>query len=332
MFLGEYLDKPEVTEIEKSLTKENFLEKATEAYRIIFEEEPHPAVFSGWKFFDTRREMAEDRYGKFDKYPFMDVELMEKGFHIFRMIFARHAGDLRGEGMEGFDNGIGIFKFEDYADNNFLTKVREEIEKFPNIENLQPVNTVANLKDGDFPNITGLVKKSDIFDRLCTAVRRDPNDKAVQDFYMKTTYVQKVDSAPGNGDIQKVCHSDVFFPCIKYWYFPYDVEPEDGPFTFGEYSIKLTKKILDFHYRESVAVVKGTWDRSRNKGHGEGSFRALDQDLSDMDIELKGQPVKANTLVMANVSGFHCRGEVTRRHVRSAIHGAIRMEDCFSVA
>ena len=129
-----------------------------------------------------------------------------------------------------------------------------------------------------------------------------------------------------------VAKSPLVFPCIKYWYFPYDVEPEDGPFTFGEYSTQLTRKILDFHYRESVAVVKGTWDRSRNKGHGEGSFRALEQDLSDMDIELKGQPVKANTLVMANVSGFHCRGEVTRRHVRSAIHGAIRMEDCFSVA
>ena len=317
MYFGDYFDNPNITEIEKSLSKDNFKTKMEEAYRLHFDSEPHPDVFTGYKFFN--------------KEPFTNVQLMEQGLHVFRMIFARHAGKIREEGYDWFDDGIGVMHFEDYCDNEFVNKIRKEIDLLPISENKQPFNTVQALEAQDYPSIVQLVKESDIFDRCCKSVRRSTESIDAQEYYLNTTFVQRVDNSPTDGDIQKVCHSDIFFPAVKFWYFPYDVNEDDGPFMYGEHSPTLTHRIIDFHYRESVNVVKGTWDREkRNKGHGEGSFRALPADLEDMGVELKAQPVKANSLVIANVSGFHCRGNTKFRSVRSSVHGAIRLEDCFA--
>ena len=51
-----------------------------------------------------------------------------------------------------------------------------------------------------------------------------------------------------------------------------------------------------------------------------------------MQFELEPVPVKANTLVIANVSGFHSRGEVTTEYVRNAIHGSIRIDNPFQIS
>ena len=302
--------------IEDSLTNENFLDQATAAYKIVFGEKPDPVVFTGHKFFLT----------KVVHPVFARVDLMEKGLHIFRLVFARYAHNLRRKGFKDFDSkGIKIY-------NNFLSKtahqnVLDEILKFPLSENIQPSNNRDIISK--YANLENTIQNTKIFNTCVKAVHREETDEAAQAHFAKTTYIQRLVNAPKNGDIQKVCHSDVFYPCVKYWYFPEEVTIENGPFMYAKGSTQITDEMLDFFYRESVAVTKGDWDLSRNKGHGEGSFRALPEDLKDMNLKLEPVTVKANSLVIADTSGFHCRGEAAKKNIRSALHGAIRVETAF---
>lgn len=302
-----------VLSLEKSLTKHNFMVNAREVYRVIFNEEPDPVVFTGHKFFLT----------KVVKQPFTRIDLMEKGLHPFRMIFARYAERFRHPGNSQFDTN-GIIVYEDFLDDSFHKLIKNEIERFPLFENIQSANNYDAMKK--YNGLYSLINDTELFDYCVNAAHRNVDDVSAQDYFIKTSYVQRLENIPNNGDIQKVCHSDVFYPCVKYWYFPDAVNEDDGPFLFARNSVELTFPILEFHYRESVEVVKDTWDKRRNKGHAEGSFRALDDDLAKMGLKLEPITCKPNTLVIANTSGFHARGDAKHYHIRSALHGAIRVD------
>ena len=304
----------EIQELENNLTKENFLASVTEMYELIFNETPDKDIFTGHKFFHT----------KVVKPSFTRPELMENGLHPFRMIMARHAERLRAPGISTFD-AEGIVQYEDFLPDDLHKQIKEEIEvNFPLTENKQPYNDYVQLIKHD--GLNKLVTETDLFKLCVSASHRALDDRAAREHFELTTYIQRLENIPDNGDIQKVCHSDIFYPCIKYWYFPDAVEVDQGPFLFAKNSVELTYDILDFHYRESIEVVNNTWDQRRNKGHGEGSFRAIDNDLENMGLKLEPITCKPNTLVIANTSGFHCRGDASHRHIRSAVHGAIRVE------
>lgn len=303
-----------IGKIEKGLTKDNFMNSAKEVYSLMFGEDPEPIIFTGHKFFHT----------KVVEKPFTRPDLMEKGLHPFRMIFARHAEKLRAPGIDQFDTE-GVIMYENFLDETFHKQVKEEIEThFPLTENKQPHNDISTITQ--YKYLSQLVRESTIFELCAEAAHRAEDDTAAYQHFLHTTYVQRLENIPGNGDIQKVCHSDVFYPCVKYWYFPDAVEEDQGPFLFAKNSVELTHEILQFHYRESVLVVNNKWDPTRNKGHGEGSFRAIGNDLQEMNLKLEPITCKPNTLVIANTSGFHCRGDAKQRHVRNALHGAIRVE------
>lgn len=301
--------------LENSLSKENFKDVSKNMYQFVFDEDPDEDIFTGHKFFHT----------KVVKPSFTRVDLMEKGLHAFRMVMARHAERLRAPGVKQFDTE-GVMMYEDFLPPDKAAAVKKEIETYPIIENIQPTNNIHTMTRGTTPAIYDLVFNSDLFKLCAEAAHRDKEDVAAWNHFCHTTYIQRLENTPGNGDIQKVCHSDVFYPCVKYWYFPDAVEEDQGPFLFARNSVELDFDRLDFHYRESVEVVKDTWDRRRNKGHGEGSFRAIDDDLDKMGLKLEPITCKPNTLVIANTSGFHCRGDAKQRHIRSALHGAIRVE------
>ena len=318
MLLGEYLNNNDIIDIEKNLTKDNFNDSFFKVFEILFGENFHPGFFSGYKFFD--------------KYPFNRIDLYEKGLYPFRYIFSRHASILRMPGIDGFDDGIGIFKYENFLDEDTVEKIKNEIVKIGISENKQPFNKINMLDKEEFPNIVNFYYDQDIvYKLLCKAIRRKPSNQNAWNFFIENSFVQRLPSRPNDGDIQKRYHSDVFFPCIKFWYFPWEVKISDGPFHYTKYSSQPTKEILDFFTRESIAVANGTWNKQRNKGHGEGSFRIFKEELDEMNLFMEPQPVKENTLVFANVSGFHCRGEVSQLHIRNALHGTIRLDDCFTV-
>lgn len=309
----------QLNEIEYFLTKENFWQKSREAYEIIFDESPEPIVFTGHKFFLTK--VVDPLFAR--------VDLMERGLHIFRMVFARHAHQLRSKGDDDIDNN-GVKVFENYFDKETADQLKEEILTFPKYENIQPNNRIRDVvSETSHPALWDVVYRNKLFPHCVKAVHRSTQDMAAWDHFLLTTYVQRLENRPNDGDIQKVCHSDVFYPCMKFWYFPEDVSESDGPFMYAKGSTQMTEEQLDFFYRESIAVAEDTWDRKRNKGHGEGSFRALPEDLQQMNLNLEPITAKANSLVIADTSGFHCRGDVESTAMRNALHGAIRVETPF---
>lgn len=301
--------------LENSLTKENFKEVSYNLYQFVFNEDPSEDIFTGHKFFKT----------KVIKEPFTRKDLMQKGLQAFRMVLARHAERLRHPGNPDFDTE-GLVRFENFLPDDKVKPILKEIEQFPLIENIQPSNNITNITKDITPEIYDLLFNSNLFKICVEAVHRKPEDVDAWNHFCKTTYIQRLENIPGPNDIQKVCHSDVFYPCLKYWYFPEDVTLEQGPFNFALNSVELTYEVLDFWHEESIKIVTDTWDQRRNKGHAEGSLRAFPEDLQRMGFELTPVVVKANTLIIGNTSGWHARGDAKVRSIRNAVHGAIRVE------
>lgn len=316
-------DQVKVTEIatlEAQLNKQNFRENAERIYELMFGEKADPDVFTGHKFYKT----------KIVKSIFTREDLMRKGLQAFRMVFTRHAEKIRLPGNPEFDT-VGIVQFENFLLPDQVKKVIEEINTFPLIENIQPSNNINNINKEKTPAIYDLIFNSELFNICVNAVHRSPKDKAAWDHFLKTTYIQRLENIPGPNDIQKVCHSDVFYPCLKYWYFPEGVTLEQGPFNFALNSVDLTFEALDYWHKESIKIVTDTWDQRKNKGHAEGSLRAFPEDLQRMGFKLTPIVVKPNTLIIGNTSGWHARGDALVRSVRNAVHGAIRVETPFDV-
>ena len=124
------------------------------------------------------------------------------------------------------------------------------------------------------------------------------------------------DFAANQSDPQKSVHADTFHPTLKGWFFLDDVDLEKGPFHYVPGSHRLTGKRLAWEYAQSLKA------RSSPDEHvSAGSFRAGPDDLEVMGLpEPKAVTVKANTLVLADTVGFHCRGEAQDSRPRRAIY------------
>jgi hypothetical protein len=97
-------------------------------------------------------------------------------------------------------------------------------------------------------------------------------------------------------DPQSSHHSDTFFNCHKAWFYVAPVTMKDGPLTFNKATHKLTPRRLGHIYRDSC-IRTGDADPSR---------RVTAEEMAEI-----GKPIvltcPANTLVVANVCGYHSR-------------------------
>jgi len=119
-----------------------------------------------------------------------------------------------------------------------------------------------------------------------------------------------------NADSQKDIHRDTFHSAIKLWYFVEDVKPEHGPFHYAFGSHSLSPERLAWEKQKSIFAS------ANNKG---GAFRIDAKALKDIGQgEVQPLPVKANTLVIADIRGFHCRGQADMHQARLSIYASIR--------
>jgi hypothetical protein len=129
--------------------------------------------------------------------------------------------------------------------------------------------------------------------------------------------VQAGDAGPF--DIQKELHRDTFHAAYKLWYFLDDVQPEHGPFEYVVGSQRMTRRRLSWEYAQSRKA------RSLDAESQNGSFRISEQTLAELGLPAaRGFPVPANTLLIADVRGFHRRGHAVAGAVRNAIHVNLR--------
>lgn len=122
----------------------------------------------------------------------------------------------------------------------------------------------------------------------------------------------------GSPDPQKDFHRDTFHPCVKAWLYLDDVDQDNGPFVYVPGSHRLSWARLKWEYRESL---RASIDKqSGDARYWDGSFRVSAEDRSAMGL---GEPISfhvpRNSLIIANVWGFHRRGEAEGRNSRMTI-------------
>ncbi|WP_443189666.1 phytanoyl-CoA dioxygenase family protein [Novosphingobium sp. Rr 2-17] len=117
------------------------------------------------------------------------------------------------------------------------------------------------------------------------------------------TIVTHANGVP-DGDPQEALHADAFHSSLKAWLFLNPVAADEAPFTYVPGSHRLTPQRLDWEYRRSLADPR-TIDRLSARG----SPRARPTDLVEMELPgAAALAVSANTLVVADMIGFHARG------------------------
>ncbi len=128
------------------------------------------------------------------------------------------------------------------------------------------------------------------------------------------------DPARDERDPQTSFHSDTFHPTAKAWYFLVDVGEDDGPFAYVPGSHRLTERRLAWEREQSLGARM-----SEDRMHGEGSFRATDADLAALDLPPPiRMTVPANTLIVADTSGFHARSASPKATHRVEIYATLR--------
>lgn len=124
------------------------------------------------------------------------------------------------------------------------------------------------------------------------------------------------DFAANESDPQKALHADTFHPTLKGWLFLDDVDEARGPFHYVPGSHRLSRKRLGWEYRQSLEAAS-----SPDPHVSAGSFRIRPEELAGIGLP---DPVpvvaRANTLVLADTSGFHRRGEAQDGRDRRAIY------------
>jgi len=121
-------------------------------------------------------------------------------------------------------------------------------------------------------------------------------------------------------DVQSHFHVDTFHPTVKSWLLLTDVAPGEAAFTYVPGSHRPTRRHLAWERRLSITAAQHT-DRLT----GEGSLR-----IEPEMLERLGYPpprklaVAANTLVIADTSGFHRRGVAEGEACRISIWGYAR--------
>jgi len=122
-----------------------------------------------------------------------------------------------------------------------------------------------------------------------------------------------------NPDPQKDLHRDTFHAAVKVWFFLEDVNEDHGPLEYAPGSHQLTRARLDWERARSISASA---PHTQRRG---GAFRASAQDLKAMGYAPpRSFPVRANTLVLADVRGFHRRGQAEPGTRRLHIYASLR--------
>jgi hypothetical protein len=122
-----------------------------------------------------------------------------------------------------------------------------------------------------------------------------------------------------NPDPQRDPHRDTFHSAIKLWLFIDEATADHGPFMYSPGSHRMTAERYRWEYRRACAASRGGPDR-------DGSFRIGDRDLAALGLPpLRAYPVPANTLVIADVRGFHRRGDAAAGATRLALYANLRL-------
>lgn len=121
-------------------------------------------------------------------------------------------------------------------------------------------------------------------------------------------------------DPQSVLHADTFHPTAKGWLFLQDVQDDEGPLSYVLGSHILTPERLAWEKEKSIQASLST-----ERMHRAGSFRITEQELRHLGLPMPIRfTVPANTMIIADTSGFHARCPSLKPSHRVEIHALLR--------
>jgi hypothetical protein len=113
-------------------------------------------------------------------------------------------------------------------------------------------------------------------------------------------------------DPETILHSDTFFTNHKAWLYLSDVDMDNAPFVFVRRSHHVTPTRLYYIYKESCAGNRG-------------SRRIARDEVEQLNMQETTVICPKNTLVIANVAGFHRRVRGRPGCRRYAVHVSLRV-------
>jgi hypothetical protein len=130
--------------------------------------------------------------------------------------------------------------------------------------------------------------------------------------YIQSIFSHACEAPP---DPQTRLHADAFHPSVKAWLFLTDIDADSGPFVYVPGSHRPTHRRLAWERQASVTAAQNPdFQASR------GSLRISAEVVRRLGFaEPKVFAVPQNTLVVADMVGFHARGVSARPSVRTEI-------------
>ncbi len=129
--------------------------------------------------------------------------------------------------------------------------------------------------------------------------------------YIQTILSHVNDDDP---DPQTTLHADTFHPTVKAWLFLTDVAADEGPLVYVPGSHRMTPARLAWEQARSSEAS------SLDRLSARGSLRIRPDELAALGLPPpRAFAVPANTLVVADTSGFHARGPSVRPSTRIEI-------------
>ncbi len=142
-------------------------------------------------------------------------------------------------------------------------------------------------------------------------------------------YLQSILSGAvaGEPDPQTALHADTFQPTVKAWLTLTDVDADGGPFVYVPGSHRITPARRDWEWRMSVAAREAP-----NRLSGRGSFRITPDEVAGLGYAAPyAFAMPANTLIVADTSGFHARGPSAGPGLRVEVWAYGRRNPFFSL-
>ncbi|WP_295953854.1 phytanoyl-CoA dioxygenase family protein [Rhodoferax sp.] len=221
----------------------------------------------------------------------------------------------------------GVLLQEDFLPAHELDAVRREIcaAAWPTLEMSQPpartlrINLEAHSCQAQFPALGRLIGHRGLLRWLRYAAGY-PGTPIVG------LQIIRSDGVQAGHDPQTDWHRDTFHTAGKAWFFLHAVAPDQGPFAYIAGSHRPTAAHWEWEYQQSLQA-----HTEPNAMHAHGSFRIDAEGLDGLGYSVPPvQGIAANTLVVADMGGFHRRTPSQQPTVRIEVYFSLRRNPFFA--
>lgn len=218
---------------------------------------------------------------------------------------------LRREGMVVVENFMSDSDFETVqaAAAKLLAEKEESLVKKQHGPTNYSIAVLGSLDRSDCEPLDPFFADPRIAQLLTAAEKRDVDISAI---HRAVEWVRQGESTT-EGDPETDLHSDIFYNTHKAWLYLTEVTPESAPLVYVKGSHRLNRFQAGQIYRHSCNPETP-------------SRRITQSELDRLGLKEEALQCKPNTLVVANVCGYHRRSVGQPGGERIALHCSVRSQ------